>query len=171
MWRLFGPEGKAAGKIREYIWGMVSAFAAFFLIDPSRSKEAFLKLIGNWHGILVSDDYALYCTAPGPQSWWGSPLQPIYTMNLTLPQTGTWTGLEYPLLVGGEESLPMARVSFLRSDFRPPGLPRIPGIFEFSKSLSSSGFSACSAAFPSFSFCSDGAPVPSGSAGGLSSRR
>ena len=64
MWRLFGPEGKAAGKIREYIWVMVSAFAAFFLIDPSRSKEAFLKLIGNWHGILVSDEYALYCTWP-----------------------------------------------------------------------------------------------------------
>ncbi len=64
MWRLFGPEGKAAGKIREYIWVMVSAFAAFFLIDPSRSKEAFLKLIDNWHGILVSDEYALYCTWP-----------------------------------------------------------------------------------------------------------
>lgn len=56
-WPTFGPEGK----IRKWLWVLVSGLVAFFMIHPRRSQEAFHALIGNWQGILVSDDYALYC--------------------------------------------------------------------------------------------------------------
>ena len=89
---------------------------------------------------------------------------------------GTWTGLEYPLLVGGEESLQMARVSFPRSDFRLPGLPRIPGIFGIFGIfgiLAVVGLLSLFGRFPVLFvlFGWGTGPVTDGSAGGLSSRR
>jgi transposase len=39
---------------------MVSDTAAFYLIHPHRSKEAFAALIDDWAGILVSDGYGVY---------------------------------------------------------------------------------------------------------------
>src|SRR4029434_4380262 len=41
-------------------WVMVSDTAAFYMIHPRRSKEAFAALIDDWAGILVSDGYGVY---------------------------------------------------------------------------------------------------------------
>jgi transposase len=41
----------------QWLWVMVSDTAAFYLIHPHRSKEAFAALIDDWAGILVSDGY------------------------------------------------------------------------------------------------------------------
>jgi transposase len=41
---------------------MVSDMAAFYMIHPHRSKEAFAALIDDWAGILVSDGYGVYQT-------------------------------------------------------------------------------------------------------------
>lgn len=43
-----------------WLWTMVSTSVAFFMIHPNRSKEAFLALIRDWEGILVSDGYGVY---------------------------------------------------------------------------------------------------------------
>ena len=43
-----------------WLWAMVSHSVAFYRIDPKRSKQAFLRLIEDWDGILVSDSYGLY---------------------------------------------------------------------------------------------------------------
>jgi transposase len=43
-----------------WLWAMVNHSVAFYRIDPNRSKEAFLRLIEDWTGILVSDSYGLY---------------------------------------------------------------------------------------------------------------
>ena len=43
-----------------WLWTMVNTTVAFFIIHPNRSKEAFLALIENWIGILVSDGYGVY---------------------------------------------------------------------------------------------------------------
>jgi transposase len=47
----------------QWLWVMTSPAAAFYRIDPRRSTEAFLALIDDWDGILVSDGYGVY------QSW------------------------------------------------------------------------------------------------------
>ena len=44
----------------QWLWVMANATCAFFLIHPNRSKEAFLSLIKDWEGILVSDGYGVY---------------------------------------------------------------------------------------------------------------
>jgi len=44
----------------KWLWVMANTAVSYFMIHPHRSKEAFLALIGNWNGILVSDDYGLY---------------------------------------------------------------------------------------------------------------
>jgi transposase len=46
----------------QWLWVMVSDRAAFYLIHPRRSKEAFAALIDDWAGILVSDGYGVYQT-------------------------------------------------------------------------------------------------------------
>ena len=46
-----------------YLWAMVNSKVAFFMMHQRRSKEAFLELIADWKGILISDGYRLY------QSW------------------------------------------------------------------------------------------------------
>jgi transposase len=43
-----------------WLWTMVNTTAAFFLVHPQRSKEAFAALIKHWEGILVSDGYLVY---------------------------------------------------------------------------------------------------------------
>ena len=43
-----------------WLWTMVNTTVAFFIIHPNRSKEAFLSLIDDWTGILVSDGYGVY---------------------------------------------------------------------------------------------------------------
>jgi len=48
-----------SGKL-QWLWTMVSATVAFFMVHPNRSKEAFLALIDDWNGILVSDNYGVY---------------------------------------------------------------------------------------------------------------
>lgn len=47
------------GKLH-WLWTMVSSVVAFFMIHPNRSKEAFLQLIADWKGILISDHYGVY---------------------------------------------------------------------------------------------------------------
>src|SRR5262244_708843 len=44
----------------QWLWVMVSDTAAFYMIHPHRSKEAFAALIDDWAGILVSDGYGVY---------------------------------------------------------------------------------------------------------------
>lgn len=43
-----------------FLWAMVNSYTAFFKIHKERSREAFLALIENWKGILVSDGYNVY---------------------------------------------------------------------------------------------------------------
>jgi len=50
---------------RQWLWVMANPAVAYFQIHPNRSKAAFVQLIGDWTGILVSDGYRVY------QSWEG----------------------------------------------------------------------------------------------------
>ncbi len=43
-----------------HLWAMVNSRVAFFKIHKERSKKAFLALIENWQGILISDGYNVY---------------------------------------------------------------------------------------------------------------
>ena len=43
-----------------WLWVMVNNTVAYFMIHKNRSKEAFLELIQDWRGILVSDNYGTY---------------------------------------------------------------------------------------------------------------
>jgi len=48
--------------VLEWLWLLCNPKAAFFLLHPSRSKEAFSMLVGDWRGRLISDDYGAYVT-------------------------------------------------------------------------------------------------------------
>ncbi len=48
------------GGALQWLWTMVSDTAALFMVHPNRSKKAFLELIDDWNGILVSDNYGVY---------------------------------------------------------------------------------------------------------------
>jgi transposase len=50
---------------RQWLWVMANPAVAYFQIHPNRSKAAFVQIIGDWRGILVSDGYRLY------HSWQG----------------------------------------------------------------------------------------------------
>ena len=50
---------KTNGRLR-WLWTMTSVFVSFFMIHRHRSRVAFEELVGAWHGILISDGYALY---------------------------------------------------------------------------------------------------------------
>lgn len=43
-----------------WLWVMTNALVAFFRIDRHRTKQAFLELIADWRGILVTDGYGAY---------------------------------------------------------------------------------------------------------------
>ena len=43
-----------------WLWTLSTDTVSFYLIHPNRSKEAFLALVKEWRGILVSDDYGVY---------------------------------------------------------------------------------------------------------------
>lgn len=43
-----------------WLWVMVNNTVAYFMIHKNRSKVAFLELIQDWEGILVSDNYGVY---------------------------------------------------------------------------------------------------------------
>lgn len=47
------------GKLK-WLWTMVNTAVAFFMVHPNRSKQAFMALIDDWKGILVSDNYGVY---------------------------------------------------------------------------------------------------------------
>lgn len=44
----------------KWLWTMVNTTVAFFMVHPNRSKDAFMALIDDWNGILVSDNYGVY---------------------------------------------------------------------------------------------------------------
>jgi transposase len=44
----------------QWLWIMATDTVAYYRIDPYRSKDAFLGLIDEWKGILVSDGYGVY---------------------------------------------------------------------------------------------------------------
>ena len=48
-----------SGKL-QWLWTLTNHVVAFFMIHPNRSKEAFKKLIDDWKGILISDNYGVY---------------------------------------------------------------------------------------------------------------
>jgi transposase len=50
---------------RHWLWVMANPVVAYFQIHPTRSKAAFVQLIADWIGILVSDGYLVY------QRWQG----------------------------------------------------------------------------------------------------
>jgi transposase len=50
---------RQGGRLK-WLWTMVGNSVSFYLIHNHRSKEAFLELVDDWNGILVSDDYGLY---------------------------------------------------------------------------------------------------------------
>ena len=43
-----------------WLWVMASNRLAYFMIHKNRSKQAFLELIQDWEGILISDNYGTY---------------------------------------------------------------------------------------------------------------
>ena len=43
-----------------WLWVMVNSTVAYLMIHQNRSKEAFLELIQDWRGILISDNYGTY---------------------------------------------------------------------------------------------------------------
>ena len=43
-----------------WLWVMANSTVAYFMIHKNRSKQAFLELIQDWEGILVSDNYGVY---------------------------------------------------------------------------------------------------------------
>ena len=43
-----------------WLWVMANCSVAYFMIHKNRSKQAFLELIQDWQGILVSDNYGTY---------------------------------------------------------------------------------------------------------------
>jgi transposase len=45
---------------RQWLWVMANPAVAYFQIHPNRSKAAFVQLIADWTGILVSDGYRVY---------------------------------------------------------------------------------------------------------------
>jgi transposase len=47
------------GKLK-WLWVLANNAVSYFMIHQHRSKEAFLALIQDWNGILVSDDYGIY---------------------------------------------------------------------------------------------------------------
>ena len=47
-------------KTLEWLWLLCNQKAALFMLHGSRSKEAFSSLVGEWRGLLVSDDYRVY---------------------------------------------------------------------------------------------------------------
>jgi transposase len=47
------------GKLH-WLWVMVTAGVALYLVHPRRSRKAFNELIQQWQGILVSDNYRVY---------------------------------------------------------------------------------------------------------------
>jgi len=48
-----------AGKLH-WLWVMVTASVALYLVHPNRSRKAFNELIKHWQGILVSDNLRVY---------------------------------------------------------------------------------------------------------------
>ena len=48
------------GGDRRWLWVMANPLVAYFQIHPTRSKGAFVQLIADWTGILVSDEYLVY---------------------------------------------------------------------------------------------------------------
>ncbi len=46
--------------VLHWLWVMANCTVAYFMIHRNRSKEAFLELIQDWTGILVSDNYGTY---------------------------------------------------------------------------------------------------------------
>ena len=43
-----------------WLWTMANKKVIFFMLQKKRTKEAFLKLIEDWDGVLISDGYRLY---------------------------------------------------------------------------------------------------------------
>ena len=39
---------------------MASNYVAYYLVHNNRNKQAFLELVDDWKGILISDNYGLY---------------------------------------------------------------------------------------------------------------
>jgi len=55
---------------RQYVWLATTTSAAFYRIDPHRSREAFLKIIGiNTNQPSVTDRYGVYNTLDGPHQY------------------------------------------------------------------------------------------------------
>jgi transposase len=54
----------------QWRWGMTAPQVACYRIDPSRSQAAFLALIDDWDGILVSDGYGVYPTWVAQRQTW-----------------------------------------------------------------------------------------------------
>jgi len=48
-----------SGKL-QWLWTLVNDSVALFMIHPNRSKQAFEKLVADWKGILISDNYGVY---------------------------------------------------------------------------------------------------------------
>ena len=46
--------------VLNWLWVMGNNTVAYFMIHKNRSKVAFLELIQDWEGILVSDNYGVY---------------------------------------------------------------------------------------------------------------
>ncbi|MHA7841593.1 MAG: IS66 family transposase [Gammaproteobacteria bacterium] len=45
---------------RHWLWGMVSAQAAYFEVNPSRGKKVVKRLLAGFHHVLITDRYAAY---------------------------------------------------------------------------------------------------------------
>ncbi|MCR5259445.1 MAG: transposase [Desulfovibrio sp.] len=54
------PSLRACGRKKHWLWALVSSTLCFYMILDSRSAGAFIQLVGDWAGILVSDGFAVY---------------------------------------------------------------------------------------------------------------
>ena len=64
-WRTIGKLGKHL----HWLWAGCNQYYACFKILRSRGKKSFLVMVGNWKGILISDDWCVYIKWPhGRQS-------------------------------------------------------------------------------------------------------
>ena len=48
------------GGVLRWLWVMANREVAYFMVHKNRSKQAFLALVQDWRGILVSDNYGTY---------------------------------------------------------------------------------------------------------------
>ena len=51
---------KKGGKAKWYVWGLATADAVYFHVDPSRGAEVARRLLAGYRGTVITDGYCVY---------------------------------------------------------------------------------------------------------------